>query len=139
MPPTVVIDAGADGSGDELSLSGKSRRGMAARAEALPREVASRGPMIDRRAFVGMVAAGFALAPVAPRAQPATRMRRIGVLAPQAPGAPQYEEPLRELGWIEGKNIVTERRFTESIDLLPQAADELIRLKVELIITDGTD
>ncbi len=96
--------------------------------------------MIDRRAFTCVLAAGLFVAPLAVRAQAPTKMRRVGVLAPIAPSPLGYEAPLRDLGWIEGKNIVVERRFTNyKHELLSGAADELVRLKVELIITAGTD
>ena len=86
-----------------------------------------------------MIAVGLVLGPAAARAQSATKTRRIGVLVPVSPGVPQYEEPLRELGWIEGRNIVTERRITNGVAFLQRGADELVRLKVDLIVTDGTD
>jgi putative ABC transport system substrate-binding protein len=92
-----------------------------------------------RRDFLGIVGSGLVLAPAVARAQAAAKVRRIGVLAPWPFDAPQYEPPLRELGWIEGKNMVTERRFTGGVEGLPGGAAELVRLKVDLIITDGTD
>jgi len=98
------------------------------------------GSVIDRRAFTCLLAAGLFVAPLAVRAQTPTKMRRLGVLAPSAPFPLGYEAPLRDLGWIEGKNIVVERRFTNfKYELLPGAAEELVRLKVELIITGGTE
>ena len=98
------------------------------------------GSVIDRRAFTCLLAAGLFVAPLAVRAQTPTKMRRLGVLAPSAPFPLGYEAPLRDLGWIEGKNIVVERRFTNfKYELLPGAAEELVRLKVELIIAGGTD
>jgi putative ABC transport system substrate-binding protein len=45
---------------------------------------------------------------------------------------------LRELGYIEGKNMAIESRFTENkLDLLPTLADELVRLKVDVIVAGG--
>jgi putative ABC transport system substrate-binding protein len=96
--------------------------------------------VIDRRAFTCVLAAGLFGAPLAVRAQTQTKMRRIGVLAPSTPTPLGYEAPLRDLGWIEGKNLVVERRFTNfKYELLPGAAEELVRLKVELIIAGGTE
>jgi putative ABC transport system substrate-binding protein len=48
--------------------------------------------------------------------------------------------PLRQLGWIEGKNIVVERRFpsNDAGEPLTAAAQELVRMKVDLIVADGT-
>ena len=45
---------------------------------------------------------------------------------------------LRELGYIEGQNIVTEYRYAEGkLDRLPELAAELVRLKVDVIVTGG--
>jgi putative ABC transport system substrate-binding protein len=46
---------------------------------------------------------------------------------------------LRDLGWIEGKNIIVEERFADDqLDRLPEQAVELVRLNVDVIITAGT-
>jgi putative ABC transport system substrate-binding protein len=50
-----------------------------------------------------------------------------------------FPQALRELGWIEGKNVVFETRYADDrLDRLPELAAELIRLKVDLIVTYGT-
>jgi putative ABC transport system substrate-binding protein len=90
-----------------------------------------------------MLAMGAMFASSVVRAQTAAKMRRIGWLSPSArPTDAEIEKdwaPLRHLGWIEGKNIVAERRFTEDRgEPLDAAAQELVRLKVDLIVTDGT-
>ena len=47
-----------------------------------------------------------------------------------------FRQELRKLGWVEGKNIVIEYRFTEGkSDRLPELAAELVRLKVDLVVT----
>jgi len=49
-----------------------------------------------------------------------------------------FRKALRELGWIEGKNIAIESRLAEvSLDRLPQLAAELVRLNVAVIVADG--
>src|SRR5262245_59291050 len=49
-----------------------------------------------------------------------------------------FRHELSKLGWIEGKNIAFEYRFAEGkIERLPELAAELIRLKVDLIVTTG--
>ena len=98
---------------------------------------------MDRRTFIGAVAAGTITAPLAAYAQTATTVRRIGVLTAGAPPTPaeleQRYAPLRELGWIEGKNLLIERRYASGrVELLRPLAEELVRLKVELIATGGT-
>ena len=76
------------------------------------------------------------------QAQPA-KIPRIGFLIAASPSSvsPRVEafrQGLRELGYVEGKNIVIEWRHAEGkIDRLPALAAELVRLKVDLIITGG--
>ena len=98
---------------------------------------------MDRRTFVSVLAYGGVAAPFAARAQAAKTVRRIGWLAPGAPPPPaEWEEqvaPLREFGWIEGQNLRIERRYaSHKYDLLQPMAEELARLKVELIVAEGT-
>jgi putative ABC transport system substrate-binding protein len=99
---------------------------------------------MDRRTFIGAVAAGMIGAPLAASAQTATTVRRIGVLSSDARPTPavlqQIYAPLSELGWIEGKNLLIERRYANGrAELLRPFAEELVRLKVEIIVTSGTD
>jgi putative ABC transport system substrate-binding protein len=99
--------------------------------------------MIDRRSFSHIVV-GLLAAPFVAYAQPGEKLRRVGVLCPG--DSPPNEEalrdlfsPLRELGWIEGRNIVFEPRFRcMRVDQLPAAAEEMARRKVDLIFTTGT-
>ena len=100
--------------------------------------------MIDRRSFVRLAVAGIALGSSVARAQTGTAMRRVGVLSI---GPTDTEEqrrelmiPMRELGWIEGRNLAVERRFANlQVDPLRPYAEELVRLKVEVILTLGTE
>ena len=69
------------------------------------------------------------------------RVYRIGVLGTSGsqPTWQAFLEGLRELGWAEGKNIVTERRFSEGKhERLPDLSAELVRLNVDVIVTSGT-
>ena len=76
-------------------------------------------------------------------AQQAEKVRRIGFLGAAFPSSnPARHEALRQglraLGWVEGKNITIEYRFSEgNLDRLPKLALELVRLPVELIVTGG--
>jgi len=76
-------------------------------------------------------------------AQQATRIPRIGFLFGASPSAnagrgEAFRQGLRELGYIEGKNILIEERYGEGkLDRLPALAAELLRLNVDLIITAG--
>ncbi len=50
-----------------------------------------------------------------------------------------FVETFRELGWIEGKNVIFETRYAENrLDRLPELAAELVRLKVNVIVGEGT-
>jgi putative tryptophan/tyrosine transport system substrate-binding protein len=76
-------------------------------------------------------------------AQQPKKVPRIGYLGGVLPSAnaariEAFQQGLRELGYIEGKNIVIEWRHTEGkLDRLPALAAELVRLKVDIIITGG--
>jgi putative tryptophan/tyrosine transport system substrate-binding protein len=99
---------------------------------------------MDRRTFTGAVVAGIIAAPLVAGAQAPATVRRIGFLANSARPTPdelrEQNVPLRALGWVEDQNLLVERRYTdERPDLLRPFAEELVRLKVELIGTDGTD
>ena len=97
---------------------------------------------MDRRTFIGAVAAGMIAAPLAASAQTATTVRRIGALlltAQQTQADLEVEDAaLRALGWVEGKNLLVERRYAERAEFLRPFAEELVRLKVEIIVTWGT-
>jgi len=77
-------------------------------------------------------------------AQSPPRVRRIGLLSGFSPSvdAPSYQElllGLRDLGWVEGKNISVEFRYAEGRhDRLPDLAADLVRLKVDVIVTAET-
>jgi putative ABC transport system substrate-binding protein len=98
---------------------------------------------MDRRAFIGAVATGMIAAPLAASAQTTTTIRRIGVLSADEPLSQaelqQEYAPLRALGWVVGQNLLVERRYAyRRVERLRLLAEELVRLKVEIIVTDGT-
>jgi putative tryptophan/tyrosine transport system substrate-binding protein len=100
---------------------------------------------VNRRAFVTGLGAVLA-APRAAEAQQVGKVYRIGYLAAgsgSGSGNPRsqeaFREQLRELGWIEGHNMVIEYRFAEGrTDRLPGLVEELIRLKVDVIAASPT-
>src|SRR4030095_10010314 len=77
-------------------------------------------------------------------AQQSTKIPRIGFLTATSLSIisariEALRQGLRELGYVEGKNIVTEWRSAEGkLDLLPALAVELVRLKVDIIVSAGT-
>ena len=91
-----------------------------------------------------VLAAPGIFAAYAATAQP--KVRRVGVLSPRARATPSNPEPLydgftqgmRELGYVDGKNIAIEWRFAEGRpERFPGLAAELVRLNVEVILTGG--
>ena len=94
-----------------------------------------------RRQFITLLG-GAAAWPLAARAQQAGKIRAIGLLSPasRSPSVvPALFDALAELGWIEGKNLVVERRYAENrLERLPELAAELVRLNVEVIVANGT-
>src|SRR5215813_11643553 len=100
----------------------------------------------SRRQFVqgSLALTGFSLlSGCGEPGQPVAKVRRIGFLAVGAREGRAFMiegflQGLREHGYIEGKNIVIEYRFSEDRDdRLPELAAELVRLKVELILASG--
>jgi len=97
---------------------------------------------VKRREFV--VGLGSAAAwPVAARAQQAGKLPTIGFLGSNASGwsswTPAFAGRLRELGWIEGRTIAIEYRWSEgSSARVAEIAAEFVRLKVDVIVTMGS-
>jgi len=77
-------------------------------------------------------------------AQQQKKVPRIGFLVGASPSTnaartEAFRQGLRELGYVEGKNIVIEYRYAEGkLDRLPDLAAELVRLKVDVIVTGGS-
>ena len=98
--------------------------------------------MNPRRKLVCALAAALAAAPWPAFPQPAEKMRVIGYLTPSGKPALRDEvflQGMRELGWIEGKNIRIEiRRAGNDVKRLAAMAQELVQLKVELIVALAT-
>jgi putative ABC transport system substrate-binding protein len=97
-----------------------------------------------RRDFIKAIG-GTAAWPLSARAQQPTKLRRIGVLMPFAAGNAEarsylsaFQQALRELGWIEGRNLAVETRFAEELNRLPNLAMELVTANVDVLVTEGT-
>jgi putative tryptophan/tyrosine transport system substrate-binding protein len=99
---------------------------------------------MDRRAFLAGAGGALFASPLAARAQQPGKVPRIGLLsAGSASGSANDVEALRaglrDLGYVEGKNIAIESRWAEGkFDRLPDLAAELIRLKPDVLLTPGT-
>ena len=100
---------------------------------------------MDRRAFIVAVTGALLAAPLAAKAQPAGKVYRIGYISNSPPNTPEssrlheaFRQGLRERGWVEGRNAVIEWRFAEGrMERFPDLAADLVRLKVDLIVTLG--
>lgn len=97
-----------------------------------------------RRIFSCAVASGLILVSLAATAQQAGQVRRIGWLWNGLPQSADeigkaYPVHLRSVGWVEGQNLIVERRYSsDRDDRLKPLAIELVRLKVDLIVAEGT-
>src|SRR5262252_2720017 len=102
---------------------------------------------MDRRTFLGALAGGLLAAPLAAEAQQATKMARMGILnmgpapTPQGLAKSVATNPfwlsMRQLGWVDGQNIVVERRFGETAEQLRAGGAELVRLKVDVLFVSS--
>jgi len=101
---------------------------------------------MNRRVFLSAVTGGLLAAPLAAEAQPAGRVYRLGLLYPIAPGPSERRTSavlipaaLRELGYVEGQNLIVERRYAEGqTDRFPGLARELVRLRMDVILAITT-
>jgi putative tryptophan/tyrosine transport system substrate-binding protein len=98
---------------------------------------------MHRREFIPLIGATLLAAGTHAWPQPAPAVRRIGVLmaasAPDPPWPGPLLDGLRDLGWIEGRNLVIERRTAaDRVERLPALAAELVVAKAEVIVTGGT-
>ena len=92
--------------------------------------------------FVWLVTLFLLASATLAEAQQPKKIPRIGVLRPGLAAAPNYEafrQGLRELGYVEGQNVVLEFRDGEAkAERLPDLAAEMVRLKVDVIVTSST-
>jgi putative ABC transport system substrate-binding protein len=100
--------------------------------------------MMDRRKFVSTLACGLAATRSHAEAQSAAKVYRVGfILGATGESVASLfhalQDRLRELGYIEGRNIVFVQRYGDGrMERLPDLAAELVRLRVDVIVT-GTN
>ena len=89
-------------------------------------------------------ALGLLVAPLTAEAQQPTKVHRIGRLSPglppsqPSPSMEAFRQGLRELGYVEGQNLVMEYRYAEGrAERLGDLAADLVRLPVEVIVVGG--
>jgi putative ABC transport system substrate-binding protein len=94
-----------------------------------------------RREFISLIGSAAAW-PLAVRAEP-SKLSTIGFLSTSTPSAwsrfvPAFVQRLRDLGWIEGRNVAIEYRWAEGrTERYTEIATEFVRLKVDVIVTTG--
>jgi putative tryptophan/tyrosine transport system substrate-binding protein len=99
---------------------------------------------VNRRAFITLLSSAAAAWPLAARAQQPGKLSTIGFLGANAPTAQMqwtaaFVQRLRELGWIEGRNVAIEYRWAEGrSERFSEIAAEFVRLKVDVIFTYST-
>ena len=99
---------------------------------------------MSRRRFSRLVVGLLVATPCVAFTQRSILVHRIGRLETGTPDTPEemwvQAAPLRQLGWIEGQNLHVERRYGKenSPEELEQFAEDLVRAKVEIIVTGGT-
>jgi putative ABC transport system substrate-binding protein len=109
-----------------------------------PAEVTPPLMSLSRRQLMAAIAGGLLTAPLAARAQPATKVPRLGYLSLFSasnpyPPSEAFFQGLRELGWVNGQNIAIEYQYAEGqAQRLPALAAELVRLRVALIFAENT-
>jgi putative ABC transport system substrate-binding protein len=99
---------------------------------------------MNRRDFIALLGGAAAAWPLAAGAQQAGKLPTIGYLgsgtpATQSAWVAAFVQRLRELGWIEGRTVAIEYRWAEGRDeRFAKIAAELVRFKVDVIVTSGT-
>jgi putative tryptophan/tyrosine transport system substrate-binding protein len=95
---------------------------------------------MDTKGLILILALGLLAVSPAADAQPAAKTHRIGIIGNQAtPPWDSFRQGLRELGYVEGRNVTIEARWSEGFtDRLPALAVELVGLRVDIIVASGT-
>ena len=98
--------------------------------------------MIDRRRFVGAGVCGALLVPLVANAQPREKVARVGFLTSSPREAMQGNlsamgERLRELGYVEGRNLVVDYRQAETEEAFRDLAKELVAAGSQVIFAHG--
>jgi putative tryptophan/tyrosine transport system substrate-binding protein len=99
---------------------------------------------LKRREFITLLGGAAVVWPLAARAQQAGKLPTIGLWGPTTPSVGSqrvaaFVQRLRELGWIEGRTVAIEYRWAEGRnERAAEIAAEFVRLKVDVIVTQGT-
>ena len=99
---------------------------------------------MDRRAFIAGITGSLLAAPLAAEAQSPAKLSRVGYLFSFTPAEGKHlweacRHGLRELGYVDGKNVVLEPRWADGRhERLPMLAAELVRLRMDVIVSAAT-
>ena len=98
---------------------------------------------MKRRKFITLIGGAAAAWPLGAPAQQPAKVPRVGILSPAASETAAtltaFREGIRDLGYIEGQTIALDFRLSKGImDALPALAAELVRIPVNVIVTDST-
>jgi putative tryptophan/tyrosine transport system substrate-binding protein len=102
--------------------------------------------VIGRRTFIGGIASGVLVWPIGAFAQQQSKVWRVGFFyfgsrqsALDSGRYSAFVQGMRELGYVEGKNVIFETRFGDgNVERLPNLASELVQLKVDVIVATGS-
>ena len=128
----------------ELVINLKTAKALGLDSPADAARARRRGDRMKRREFITLLGGAAAAWPLAARAQQPSRVPKIGYLSPVSASSgflayEMFRQGLRELGYVDGTNIVIEYRFADGqFDRLPALAAELVQLKVDVIVTAVT-
>src|SRR5215831_1197029 len=131
---------------DQVRVRNQSsdRQGTRPRSPSDPARPRRRADRMKRREFITLLGGAAAAWPLAARAQQPGKVPTIGFLggatpAAQGQWAAAFVQRLRELGWIEGRTVAIEYRWAEGRnERAAEIAAEFVRLKVDVIVTQGT-
>src|SRR5262249_56602296 len=106
--------------------------------------------MMDRRVFITIVGGSILCKPLIAEAQPAGKVYRVGLIVttspvsemtgsePIRPSSRAFVQGLRALGWVEGQNLILERRSAEGrFERFGDIVSELVRLNTDVIVAPG--
>jgi putative ABC transport system substrate-binding protein len=89
---------------------------------------------MNRRAFLRTMSVSVLASPVAVAAQQDRKIARVGLLGSDQKAYRPLEQGLSDLGWVEGRTLVLERRYTHDYNRMAMLARELVALRVDVIV-----
>jgi putative ABC transport system substrate-binding protein len=102
--------------------------------------------MTARALVLGVILLSMPVSTIRADAQPAPKTPVVGFLGSSEPGLPLifsrptevFQQQLRELGWVDGRSVRIEWRWSERPERLADLAADLVRAKVDVIVASGS-